>query len=211
MLIEIILFLFFGTLAGTLTGLVPGIHINLVGVSLVALSASLLSSVDPVYLVVFITAMAITHTFIDFIPSVLLGSPDSDTELSVLPGHELLKKGEGYEAIVLTAYGSLAAIFILLLIAIPSIFAVPKIYQSLLQIIPFILIGVSALLILLEKKKKNAFFVFILTGALGLSVLNLGIKEPLFPMLTGLFGASMLLMSINAKQASQNKRSQNQK
>ena len=33
-------------------------------------------------------------TFIDFIPSIFLGCPDTDTELSILPGHELLKKGE---------------------------------------------------------------------------------------------------------------------
>ena len=68
MLVEIILFLILGILFGTLTGLVPGIHINLVGISLVALSASLLSPINPVYLAVFIVAMAITHTFVDFIP-----------------------------------------------------------------------------------------------------------------------------------------------
>ena len=93
MLIEIILFIFLGIIFGTFTGLIPGIHINLVGVSLVALSASLLSPVNPIYLVVFIVSMAIIHTFIDFIPSIFLGCPDTDTELSVLPGHELLKKG----------------------------------------------------------------------------------------------------------------------
>jgi putative membrane protein len=52
---------------------------------------------------------------------------------------------------------------------------------------------------MLEKKKFSAFFVFFLTGALGLSVLNLNIKEPLLPLLTGLFGSSMLIMSIKNK------------
>jgi len=188
-----------GIIFGTLTGLVPGIHINLVGVSLVALSVSFLSPVNPLYLVVFIVAMAITHTFVDFIPSIFLGCPDTDTELSILPGHELLKKGQGYSAILLTCYGSLAAIFLLVLIAVPSFFVVQKAYDFLQNIMPYLLIAVSAVLIILEKKKFSALFVFFLTGALGLSVLNLDIKEPLLPLLTGLFGSSMLVMSIKNK------------
>ena len=87
MLAEIILFLFFGVLAGTFTGLIPGIHINLIGGLLISLPVSIFYQVDPLYIVVFIAAMAISHTFIDFIPSVFLGCPDTDTELSVLPGH----------------------------------------------------------------------------------------------------------------------------
>ena len=103
MLLEILLAILIGILIGTITGLIPGVHINLVGAFLIGVSASFLFFVGPVYLAVFIVAMAITHTFVDFIPSIFLGCPDTDTELSVLPGHELLKKGQGYEAIVLTA------------------------------------------------------------------------------------------------------------
>jgi putative membrane protein len=182
------------------TGLIPGIHINLVGVSLVSLSASLLFQIDPIYLVVFIVAMAITHTFLDFIPSVFLGCPDTDTELSVLPGHELLKQGKGYEAIVLTTYGSLAAIIILILIAFPSILIIERMYEIIRNLIPYILIIVSLSLIFLEKKKMAAMFAFLLSGLLGLSVLTSEIiKEPLLPLLTGLFGASMLVLSIKNK------------
>ncbi len=200
MLIEILLFLFLGILFGTTTGLIPGIHINLVGILLVSLSATIFFSINPIYFVVFISSMAITHTFLDFIPSIFLGCPDTDTELSILPGHELLKKGQGYEAIILTAYGSLAAIFILVLIAFPSILILSKTYSFLQKIIPYLLIAVSIFLIVLEKKKILAFFVFLLTGFLGWSVLNLNsLKEPLLPLLAGLFGASMLIMTIQTK------------
>ena len=96
MFIEIILFLILGIIAGAVAGLLPGIHINLIGAILVSISATILSSVNITSLVVFIVAMAITQSFVDFIPSILLGCPDTDTELSVLPGHELLKNGEGY-------------------------------------------------------------------------------------------------------------------
>ncbi len=200
MLIEILITLVVGILFGTLTGLIPGIHINLVGAFLVGLSASLFFSINPVYLAVFIVAMAMTHTFIDFIPSIFLGCPDTDTELSVLPGHELLKKGQGYEAVVLTLYGSLAAVFILILIAFPAVFIISRTYDFIKIIIPYLLIAASIVLVSLEKKKLTALFVFLLSGLLGWSVLNLEqIKEPLLPLLAGLFGASMLAISIKTK------------
>ncbi len=202
MLTEILIFLLLGILAGTFTGLIPGIHINLLGVFLISLSATLFSSLNKIYLVTFISAMAITHTFIDFIPSIFLGCPDTDTELSILPGHELLKKGQGYQAIMLTIYGSLAAIFALVLIAFPSLFAIEKIHYLLTKqyVMPGILIVVSLLLILLEKKKFAALFVFALTGFLGLCVLNIpSLNQPLLPLLTGLFGGSMLVISIKNK------------
>ncbi len=202
MLLQIILFLFLGVVAGTITGLIPGIHINLICIFLITLSVSVLSSINPIHLVVFITAMAIAHTFIDFIPSVFLGCPDTDTELSVLPGHELLKQGHGYQAVILTCYGGLAAIFTLVITAFPFMLLAEKTYSVLKT--PYImattLIVVSIFLVGLEKKKLPALFIFLISGFLGLCVLNLPfVNQPLLPMLTGLFGSSMLLMSIKNK------------
>ena len=162
-----------------------------------ALSSSILGFVPPIYLITFIVALAITHTFIDFIPSIFLGCPDTDTELSVLPGHEMLRKGKGYEAAMRTAYGGLISIFLLVLLAFPLGFVVSKIYPSVQKVIPFILIGVCIIMIFSEKKKFKAFIVLALTGILGTCVFNLDIKEPLLPLLSGLFGSSMLLISIN--------------
>ena len=202
MLIEIILFMLMGIITGCVTGLIPGIHINLIGIFLISFSATLFISINPIFLVVFVASMAITHTFIDFIPSILLGCPDTDTELSVLPGHELLKKGQGYKAIILTAYGSIAAIFTLILISFPASFILDKIHKflSFPFIMAAILIAVSGFLIFLEKKKLLALAVFSLTGFLGLNILNLpSLSQPLLPLLTGLFGGSMLIISIKNK------------
>ena len=208
MLIEIILFLFAGIFFGTLTGLIPGIHINLVGIIVASLAVSLFFSINSIYFVVFISAMAITHTFIDFIPSVFLGCPDTDTELSILPGHDLLKKGEGYQAIILTCYGSLAAVFILILIAYPSILIISKIKDLLPLMIPGLIILASFFLISTEQKRLKAFTVFLLSSILGFIILNplqlkiLGIsliEQPLLPLLTGLFGASNIILSIRNK------------
>jgi len=200
MLINLILALLLGILAGTLTGLIPGIHINLVAIILLTFSASLLTLTSPITLVIFITSMAITHTFMDFIPSIFLGAPDEDSFLSVLPGHKLLLKGQGYYAIVFTLYGSLAALLIILIFTPFFIYLLPRIYPFIQKIMWIILITVSVYLITSESNKKLwALIIFLLAGFIGIASLNLNIKEPLLPLLTGLFGASNLFISIKQK------------
>ncbi|VVB82239.1 Tripartite tricarboxylate transporter TctA family protein [uncultured archaeon] len=200
MLIEILISIFIGIFAGTLTGLIPGIHINLVGTILVGLTATVFIGIEPLYLILFIVSMAITHTFVDFIPSIFLGCPDTDTQLSILPGHELLKEGKGYEAVMLTAIGGVCAVFILAIISFPLAFGISKIYNSIHSIMLWILLVTSLVLILAEKKKFAALFVFAISGVLGLCVLNLtNVNEPLLPLLSGLFGSSLLITSIKNK------------
>lgn len=200
MLFQIIVFILLGTIIGTITGLIPGIHINLIGAFLISLVTTNLFFFNTTYLIVFITAMAITHTFIDFIPSILIGSPDTDTELSVLPGHLMLKKGKGYEAVLLATYGSFIAIILFLILTFPLIIFLQKSYVFIEKIIPYFLIFILVLLIFMEKRKFNAFFVVLLTGVLGLCVLNLEkLNQPLLPLLTGLFGSSTLIISIKNK------------
>lgn len=199
MLLELIFFIVIGIALGTFTGLTPGIHINLLGAILLSAVSFSFFQINPIYLVAIIVSMAMTHTFVDFIPSIFLGCPDTDTELSVLPGHEMLKQGKGYEAIALALYGCLAASIILILIAFPSVLLISKIYKFFVKGMAFILIAASFFLIYLEKKRFSGLLAFLLSGILGLCVLNLDIKEPLLPLLTGLFGSSMMILSIKEK------------
>ncbi|MBT6689997.1 hypothetical protein HN903_04510 [archaeon] len=189
--------LFLGILAGTLTGLIPGIHINLVAISL--LSLTLIQNLEPTTLLIFIISMAITHTFLDFIPSIFLGAPSEDTALSVLPGHELLLDGQGHNALKLTLIGSTIAIISLTLIIPVFIFAIPKIYPLLQRMMGILLIWIAIFLIYNEKNGKlKAIIIFTLAGFLGLTTLNLNIQNPLLPLLTGLFATSTLIHSIKS-------------
>ena len=192
--------LFVGILAGTFTGLAPGIHINLVSAILVAsLSLSFLTTIPTMAIVVFIVSMSITHTFIDFIPSIYLGAPDEDNFLSILPGHSLLLQGKGHEAVVLTLYGSILAIPIILFLTPIFLFFLPGFFLLIKSIIPFILLFLSFYIILREDNILYSSIVFILSGAIGYLSFNLPIKEPLLPLLSGLFGLSNLFMSIKSK------------
>lgn len=194
-----ILALLIGLVAGTFTGLFPGIHVNLISVFLLSISPALLNYVSPIVLVIFIVAMSITHSFLDFIPSIFLGAPDEDSFLAVLPGHELLKKGKGYEAVVLALYGSASALFIVLICIPIFLFILPTIHNYLAILIPYILIFLSLFLILREENFLNSFIVFFLSAFLGLITFKLPIKEPLLPLLTGLFACSSLILSLKSE------------
>jgi putative membrane protein len=201
MLFEVLYSVLIGLIAGTITGLIPGLHINLVALVMFSFSTMLLKITSPLVLAMFIVAMAITHTFIDFLPSIFFGAPADDTALAVLPGHSLLLEGKGYEAAKLTILGSYAALLLTLILSPLFIFLLPKIYPAIRENMATILIIASVFLITQERRSKFwAFIIFSLAGVIGIATLNLSIlKQPLFPLLTGLFGSSMLAFSIRKR------------
>jgi putative membrane protein len=193
---QIVFGLFLGILAGTFTGLVPGIHINTLAFFIVASLTWLSKHFQPLPLASFIASMSITHTFIDFIPSIFLGSPDEDTALSILPGHSMLLQGKGYQAVMYTLYGGLFGLGIILIFTPVFVYLLPKAYPYIKSLMFFILFFASTYLLWREEKKALALLVFLLSGFVGLSTFSLPLKESLLPMLTGLFGASSLILSI---------------
>jgi putative membrane protein len=199
MIIEIILALIFGIFFGCISGLIPGIHVNTIAIFLLSFSAFFLLYFSPLALVVFVVSLAITHTTLDYIPSVFLGAPDEDSILGVLPGHKMLLQGKAFQAVVLTLFGSLTALVIILIFTPIFVFLLPIIYPYIQNIMWIILILVSLVLVLSDKKKLWALMIFLLAGFLGIAVLNFNIREPLLPLLTGLFGASSLFLSFFQK------------
>ena len=187
-----------GILAGVITGLFPGIHINLVAAGLLA-SVGYFSGVAVELLVIFVVAMAITHTFIDFIPSIFLGAPEEDSFLAVLPGHQMLKEGRGYEAIVMTLYGGVVALPIILIFSAFFVLFLADVYDFFKLVIPYVLIFISLYLIFTEEEWILSGIVFIFAGFLGMFVFSLPVKEPLLPLLSGLFGVSGLIVSLKSK------------
>ena len=145
--------------------------------------------------------MAITHTFLDTIPAIFLGAPEADTALSILPGHKLLSEGRGYHAVILTLIGSLFSIILAIIFAPIIAIIINKIYPYLSKIMGHILIVTSIFLISKDSKSKYwAFIIFMLAGVLGIATLNFpNLENPLFPLLSGMFGTSGLIISLNQK------------
>ena len=199
-LLTILTSIFVGILLGIFTGLIPGIHVNLIAVSLLTLSPLLLEFASPLTLSLVIVGMAITHTFLSTIPSIFLGAPDSDNVLSVLPGHKLLLEGKGYEAVALTVVGSLASLLLCIAIIPLLMMFIDFSYPFLKEKIGFILVVASVFLLYKEKNGHLwALIVFLLAGVLGIIVLTGSLtSNPLFPLLSGLFGISSLLISLSS-------------
>ncbi len=236
-MLDLCLVLFFcllGVITGIGTGLIPGFHVNNVALILLSISSVFITSFSfltsygfPSNFVlllvgIFIISTSISHTFLDCIPSTFLGAPDPDTALSVLPAHTLFVEGKGYEAVSFSAMGSFGAIVFCFVLLIPVRFFIGEpffFYEILKNIMFFVLLAISILMICTEKgkieinKKKGiyssflgmffAFFVFLLSGLFGIIIFEVpvtsfvGNSSPvLFPALAGLFGTSTLIHSL---------------
>jgi putative membrane protein len=147
--------------------------------------------------------MAIIYTFLDALPGIYLGAPDESQALNVLPGHRMLLKGEGHNAVKLTIIGSLGC-FVLSFLLVPlTIMFMRYAYPYVRNSIGWILIVIMAYMILKERKLSkilNATLMFSIAGVFGLVVLNIPtLNQPLFSLLSGLFGISLLLVSLMDK------------
>ncbi len=197
MFIKIIIALSLGILFGIITGLIPGIHINLISSLILLLSPFFLKIIKVEFIAIFIISMSITHTFLDSIPSIFLGAPDESNCLIVLPGHKKLLEGKGKEAIVMTLIGSLGALVFCTSLS-PLLTHITKLIYPIIKDKIYILIIIAiSFLILTSKNKLSSIFIFIISGYLGFVSLNsLSKGNVLFPLLTGFFGLSNLLLSL---------------
>lgn len=228
-IILIIIFAILGTGLGVLTGLIPGLHVNNIAVIMLSLSPALLAGLMflngygipelfiPMLLVMTIVAMSIAHTFLDFIPSTFLGAPEGETALSVLPAHSMLLEGRGYEAVMLSAIGSLGGVISAFIFLIPFRFIIGEPgngYVFLKQYMVFILIGICILLLFSEQTKipykriinsgqvryeKGVYsrtlgvsigiIIFLISGVFGYLILDLELSSPFGLPTTPLFPA----------------------
>jgi len=201
-ILDILLLAFVGVAGGVVSGMIPGIHPNALAAFTISLLPLLLTLASPQAAIVFIVAMAITHTFVSFVPSVFLGMPEGETALSVLPGHRYLMAGRGLEAIYLTLIGGIGVILLSLLLLPILIFMLPVLYAHVQSYIAYILLFVFILMIFTERGKGKivGVFVFLLSGLLGFLTLSptISSQHMLFPVFTGLFGLSTLTISYNS-------------
>lgn len=197
---EVLLYFSLGVGAGILTGLIPGVHNNTL--ALIVLGAYLggMVSADPLLLGVFVLAMGVSNSFLEFVPSVFLGAPDPDVSLAVSPGHRFLLSGRGIEAVMLATLGGVLGIVLLLSSTQLLFLAIPRIYDSIRPNIHLLLLALMTVMIAIEKKKAAALAVFLLSGAFGVAALSLPVNRSyvLLPVLVGLFGLSSRLFRSSA-------------
>ncbi len=186
-----------GLLLGTVTGLLPGLHPN----TLIVLTLPLYfaTNVAALPFIAFVTGMSIVHTFVSFIPSLLLGAPDGDTALAVTPGHRLLHDGRAHAAIRRTVHGGIIAAAIALASLPVLVHIIPPLYSMLRPHLHIVLTAVMAGIIIQDDRPLRAAGIVALAAALGILVLNspaANTQYILFPTFAGLFGLSLITTAL---------------
>lgn len=202
-----------GTILGFVAGLVPGIHSNTFAAIVVANSAVLSLYFSPEDLLAMIVTSAISYTVANIVPTIFIGVPSEETAIAVLPTHEMVLEGRSFSALTISCLSSLFSVFISLPLFATAIFVGQR-YEVIKKITPFVLLSISILLVMSERseefegslsawrKRLYALLVFLVSGFLGFFALkNSELAEitpagsVLLPLLTGLFGAPVLLLS----------------
>ncbi len=200
---------------GLFTGIVPGIHVNTLAAMMLAgypAMEEVVSAVAPgvdaaTTVCACVTSASVVHSFVDFVPSVFIGAPDSEDAVSVLPGHRLLLEGRGMAAVRAAAIGSLVGASCATLLSIPLQLVLLAGAGDILEgFTPVVLLVCSGILLSNEFRRGRGTWgiaAFLLSGALGYACMVLPIGSDglfgegslLLPLLSGLFGIPVLLSS----------------
>lgn len=208
-----------GFVIGCISGLTPGLHVNNLAFLLAGVAPSF-GSVPPSALGVALVAASVTHTFLDIVPSVVIGVPDESMALVALPGHRMVLDGDGREAVVLSAAGSMLAVVFAFAAAVPVASVMVRAYPKLSAYMPHILAATVVFLVATERGgeigrrgratgrsaiavRAKAVVVLGASGLLGYYVLThspgaeavVGEPSLLTPLFVGLFGVPILAAS----------------
>lgn len=203
MIISLLIGTLAGFLLGIISGLVPGIHSNTIAGMLLSLQPMLLVYTGIEVAGAMMFAALVTHTFLDIVPSTFLGVPDADTAITVLPAHSLCLEGKGEEVVRISAAGSGFAVLFSLPLVVLALFLIPHLQNYLDWWMGLLLVAVAGFLIVASESPGWSAAVFLTSGLLGiiafrysyLSWNTFGAGSILLPLLTGLFGISVLLTS----------------
>ncbi len=202
-MIELVIACFIGIMIGTITGMVPGIHVNTAGAILFASSSFLLGFLSPEFLCVVMVAMSIAHALIEFVPSMLLGVPEEGTATSILPGHRMVLQGRSKEVIRIVCVGGFGAILVTILMLPIFMVALPFLHDVSKPFTWIILLFASIYLTYNLTSNHRDFvwslLLFLLSGILGWAIFQTPISSGVSLMCTfsGLFGISTILFSLN--------------
>ena len=202
-MIELVIACFIGISIGTITGMIPGIHVNTAGAILFASSTFLLTFLSPEFLCVIMVAMSIAHALIEFVPSMLLGVPQEGTATSILPGHRMVLQGRSKEVIRIVSVGGFGAIIVTILMLPIFAIALPIMHDISKPFTWMILLFASVYLTYKLTSSRRDFMwsllLFVLSGILGWITFQTPIPSGVSLMCTfsGLFGISTILFSLN--------------
>lgn len=189
-----------GILLGTISGLIPGLHVNTLAVLLGSVATTMPGA--PHLLGAAMLAAGVVHSFLDIVPALAIGVPDAAMAVTALPGHRLVLAGRGREALRISALGSGGAVLVAVALGVPITIAMRTVAPVLIDHIAVVLGVVTAVMIATERglrSKIGGLLSVAASGLLGYLTLDLTIDallpggDMLLPLLAGLFGIPVLI------------------
>ena len=161
MMIAILFAVLAGIALGLIAGLVPGLHPNTF--------ATVLSGIglDPLLVQFCIIALAAAATVFECLRAIFLFIPDSDTVLTILPGHRMLMQGKGLRAVAVCSLAFIVSTALAFLLLPASLALFPALYAMIAPITPLLLLAISLVLLASERsptKIASATLCFLLAG-----------------------------------------------
>lgn len=182
-----------GVAAGILTGITPGLHPNTILFS--SLPFYFGSGVETAIYISFVSSLAISHTFHDFLPALFLAPMDSETALASLPGSGLVEEGEGLKAFRATVRGGLYGL-LLVLIMTPLLLNFLEGLYTILESVMFEIVLFFLLFSVVHSDSiARGVIIAFLAGSLGVLAFDTAINQNyvLTSIFTGLFTFPALL------------------
>ncbi|MCU4742126.1 tripartite tricarboxylate transporter permease [Natronoglomus mannanivorans] len=200
---QVLAWILAGAALGSISGLVPGLHANNFALVLAGVAPSV--PAPPLLVGIAMLAAGVVHTFLNAVPAMALGVPDAEMAVTALPGHRMVLEGRGYEAIRLSALGSILAVLVAVPLAVPITSGVTAVYPAIRSNLSIVLALVVVGLLASEyswRARLGGLLSFSLAAGLGLLTLDLSPDAPLeaggmlAPLFAGLFGAPVLIDAI---------------
>ncbi len=222
--LEIVLIAILGTVISSLLAIIPALHIyNVIAIILFTFGG--LSTIIPQALLPYLfLGMVCGYVVLNTITSVFLSAPDESMIFVVLPGQKMLLAGRGYEAAIITGFGSILGGVFLFVITPFVIKFLPVVRRLLMPHLYWILAAVSLYMLQSEWPKGTergkfgwarfleawrhlsaGLLTFFASGLLGFIVMTRNPLPPersfqsLLPIFVGLFAIPWVLINIASK------------
>ena len=208
---------FFSGFVAGVSGALPFVHTNNVLAAFASIDFGAFGAFStPIAASVFAVALSFSHLAFETIPALFLALPAQNQSVAALPAQRLVLAGRAEHALFLITRSLFLALLASLCLAPLALFVLPGLYAVAKPLSALALIAIVALAVARERGQEKgvgqteragrakraalAICVFVLSGAVGFTALTLPVcRQPLFPLLAGLFGVPAVLFSFGAK------------
>ena len=195
-MIEYLPLILLGVLIGTLTGILPGLHPNTI--AFMTLPLYLATSIDLYIYMSILSGLAVSHTFHEFLPAIILGAPEADSALSALPGAEMTMEGEARKAFKYSVFGGIFALLTLIAL-FPLLYYLAANYYELIEpYMPLILLFFLFFIALYAHNIVYSTIIVILAGTLGVLSFETSVNSEyvLVAVFSGLFAVPAIINNL---------------